>query len=342
MIKKILIICACVLVVLFLVTVLVPGILGGNRKKTIKDTSFGENVVDFYTTIKNKIQLSSYQKIVASENVLCTKNVNAIHMLRSVTDTIGNSFIITTADGKVIVMDGGSRTETPYFLEYLKAATGQQKPHIDAWFLSHAHDDHCEVFLEVMEYYADAIELDKIYLNFPPEDFYDGVDEWAETVLHKYHQLYPLYADKEVILKDGDVFSIGDAHFTVFYTFDPAFTDCNNSSLVFRMDLGGKSTLFTGDSGVQAGQKVVKNWKDTGLLDCDICQMAHHGQDGCDRDFYEAVQPKICLWPTPSWVWDNRNGNLKTLEVRSWIDELGVKENHVAKDGSFTLLFTDD
>ncbi len=31
------------------------------------------------------------------------------------------------------------------------------------------------------------------------------------------------------------------------------------------------------------------------------------------------------------------NGNLQTLEVRGWIDELGVKENYVAKDGSHVL-----
>ena len=40
---------------------------------------------------------------------------NTIHMLKSVTDTICNSFIITTEDDKLIVMDGGFPTETEYF-----------------------------------------------------------------------------------------------------------------------------------------------------------------------------------------------------------------------------------
>ncbi|MBO5463034.1 MAG: alpha-L-rhamnosidase N-terminal domain-containing protein [Clostridia bacterium] len=44
------------------------------------------------------------------------------------------------------------------------------------------------------------------------------------------------------------------------------------------------------------------------------------------------------LWQTPSWVWDNRNGNLQTLEVRAWMDELGVQKNYVAKDGSQLIL----
>jgi len=40
---------------------------------------------------------------------------NTIHMLKSVTDTICNSFIITTEDGKIIVIDGGFHTETSIF-----------------------------------------------------------------------------------------------------------------------------------------------------------------------------------------------------------------------------------
>jgi hypothetical protein len=55
---------------------------------------------------------------------------------------------------------------------------------------------------------------------------------------------------------------------------------------------------------------------------------------GTSKEFYEAVSSEICLWPTPTWVWDNRNGNLKTLEVRDWIDEIGVKENYKAFEGS--------
>ena len=70
--------------------------------------------------------------------------------------------------------------------------------------------------------------------------------------------------------------------------------------------------------------------------------MAHHGQNGVDRSFYEAVDPEICLWPTPQWVWENRGGQLKTLEVREWIKELGVKKNMIAKDGTQVIRFHHD
>ncbi|MEE1066621.1 MAG: MBL fold metallo-hydrolase [Acutalibacteraceae bacterium] len=298
-------------------------------------TTFFKNIIDRIVELWNQIDIFFEVK---SEGVQNTKNVNAIHMLKSVTDTIGDSFIITTDDGKVIVFDGGMTSETDYFLEYLRQATGNRKPHIDAWFLSHPHDDHCEVFLNVIENYGDALTFDKVYVNFAPIDFYSDTDEEADRILHDYARLRPLFEAKEQILSEGDIFNIGTAKFTVLYSFDSAFTGCNDSSLVFRMELGGKSVMFTGDSGVKSGQKILKNWGNSDMLKSDICKMAHHGQGGCDRDFYEAVSPEICLWPTPSWVWDNRNGNLQTLEVRAWMDELGVQKNYVAKDGSQLIL----
>ena len=279
------------------------------------------------------------EKHAAQEGVQNTMYMNAIHQLASVQDTICDSYIITTEDGKVIAIDGGHAFETDYFLSYLKKVTGQETPHIDMWFLSHPHDDHCQVFYEVVENRPDALTFDKVCLKYAPVGFYGNIgDEESENDVREFVRLSAGFPEKVFFAADGDRFSVGKADFTVLYTFDPSFTNCNESSMIFRMDLGGKSVLFTGDAAVNAGKKVLANPEYAALLDCDICKMAHHGQDGVDRDFYEAVSPEICLWPTPSWVWDNRNGNLKTLEVRDWIEQLGVKKNYIMMDGSQVLI----
>ncbi|MCR5485814.1 MAG: MBL fold metallo-hydrolase [Clostridiales bacterium] len=297
-------------------------------------TDFFQNILK---KIKDLFMAIKFFFDVIKTRVPNTMNKNAVHMLRSVTDTIGDSFIITTDDGKVIVIDGGQRTETPYFIRYLKTVTGQKRPHIDAWFLSHPHDDHCEVFLEIVEKHGREVTFDKVYANFPEASFYEGEDEWAVTVLTDYYRLMPRFSSKAEELHEGDVFNIGTAKFTVFYTFNPEWKLCNSASTIMRMDLGKKRVMFTGDAYVNSGNYVVEKYGESGELRSDICKMAHHGQDGVDRNFYEAVSPEVCLWPTPSWVWDNTNGNLKTLEVRAWMEELDVKENHVAKDGSYVL-----
>ncbi len=293
-----------------------------------------QRIMDWFSSFIRRVKMHFEVK---KEHVMNTMNRNAIHMLKSVTDTICDSFIITTEDGKVIVIDGGHKTETDYFVEYLKAATGQRKPHIDAWFLSHAHDDHCEVFLEVVEHRAGALSFDKVYANFPEASFYDGYDEWAFEVIGNYDRLKPAFADKAAELHEGDVFSVGAARFTVFYTFNPEWKSCNEGSTIMRMDLGGSRVMFTGDASVKSGSYVVEKYADSGQLDCDICKMAHHGQDGVDRNFYEAVSPEVCLWPTPTWVYENTNGNLTTFETRAWVKELGVRKEYKAFEGSAVI-----
>ena len=80
-------------------------------------------------------------------------------------------------------------------------------------------------------------------------------------------------------------------------------------------------------------------YQSTDKLKADYVQMAHHGQNGVDKPFYEAVNPTACLWCTPQWLWDNDAGKgfnthcWKTVTVRGWMDELGVKEHYVMKDG---------
>ena len=266
---------------------------------------------------------------------------NTLHMLQSVTDTICNSFIIATEDGKLIVIDGGYPAETPYFLEYLQKTAGCEKPHIDAWFLSHPHDDHVSVFLEMVEHHPDAFEVDTVYLNFPSRQYLAKEDASAAETMDWFYRMLPRFADKLRIASCGDVIEIGAATFRVLFSQDCAIPSnrANNASLVFRMELGGRSVLFTGDCGVEAGQKVLRLFGDSGLLRCDICQMAHHGQNGCDKAFYKAVSPAVCLWPTPSWLWTNRDGKgpFKTLEVRAWMEELGVRTHYVSKDGTMVI-----
>lgn len=260
---------------------------------------------------------------------------NALYMLNSVTDTICNSFIITTEDGKIIVIDGGYESETANFLENLKRISGEAIPHIDAWFLTHPHSDHVNCFFDVMEHHSDEVNVERIYCNFPSRGFFEGNDESAVETMDDFYRVLPLVATKVRILCGGDTLQIGSAKFYILYSQDFEIKNCNNSSLVFRMELGGKSVMFTGDSEEPAGEKILRLWKNSGLLDCDICQMSHHGQGGLSRDFYEAVLPEICLWPTPSWLWTNCDGTgqFKTLITRSWMEESGAKEHYVMKDG---------
>ena len=335
-----------VLVLVMMFTCAVPAFAVQSEQSVITAAEEGgENAfvaffADLLEKIENYFKGIKYFFEVKKEGVANTMNENAIHMLKSVTDTIGDSFIITTEDGKVIVIDGGYISETDYFIQYLKAVTGQRVPKIDVWFLTHPHTDHVQVFNEIAENRTNQVKFDKVIHHYAPYEYYAAIDssdaaEGAEMIA-EFERISRAFPEKVQVINEGDVFNIGAAKITVLYNFDPAFEIVNDSSLIFRMDLGGKSIMFTGDAYVTSGNKVLANPEYTELLDCDICKMSHHGQAGVTKEFYEAVDPEICLWPTPSWVWNNSHESivLQTPEVRAWIEEIGVEKNYISWQGS--------
>jgi hypothetical protein len=110
----------------------------------------------------------------------------------------------------------------------------------------------------------------------------------------------------------------------------------NNSSLVFKIESNSKSVLFTGDLGVEGGNRILDRTEIEKLRSTHV-QMSHHGQDGVSQQFYQTVLPKVALWPTPKWLWENdleargyNSGPWKTLIVRSWMDQLNIAEHIVA------------
>ena len=101
-------------------------------------------------------------------------------------------------------------------------------------------------------------------------------------------------------------------------------------------------SLFLSDLGVEAGEKLLASYGPEGVR-ATICQMAHHGQAGVAKTLYAAIAPKICLWCTPLWLWDNDAGQgynthtWQTVIVRGWMEELGAQRHIVAKDGTQSL-----
>ena len=83
-------------------------------------------------------------------------------------------------------------------------------------------------------------------------------------------------------------------------------------------------------------------------LKADFVQMAHHGQGCVNRDCYAAIMPTYCLWPTPSWLWDNMGpggydtGIFGTVVTRGWISSLRcVKRHYLMTKGTQVIDLTE-
>lgn len=245
-------------------------------------------------------------------------------------NTIGNSYVFQTAKGKVIVMDGGFPEEA----NTLRGFIGALGNEVEAWFISHPHNDHMGALTEILKN-PQEMKIKHIYHSrisktvqaaegpYSPscQDFYDLLDKTTIPVTD--------------IRTPGDVFSYDDMKLKVLSVANEITTNAyNNSSMIMRVWDKKKTIVFLGDAGIECGNLAFNGpFRDD--LDCEYLQMAHHGQNGCDKHFYQSIKFRVCLWPTPSWVWNNDQGKgfntgiLKTVETRTWMKEIGIKEHHV-------------
>ncbi|MBP1588005.1 MAG: MBL fold metallo-hydrolase [Clostridia bacterium] len=261
-----------------------------------------------------------------------------IIQLRNFTPIQMMGFIIITDGGKVIVIDGGNKGDADGFLETLAGAAGGAC-HIDAWFMTHPHDDHYGVFKELTERALRGAQIpscDGFYfcrqdnsLGEHEKHFAGQIVEFNEAVART---KYPL-----IELKRGDCFSFDTVRFEVLRVANPEIHEnaFNNSSCVFRLteDRGAKPpfvTIFLGDLGIEGGRELLAAYPE-GSLRADALQLAHHGQNGVSREVYEAIAPRIALYCTPDWLWYNTidpqkpgEGPWQTLEVRRWLEEIGA------------------
>lgn len=251
------------------------------------------------------------------------------------------SFILENKEGSVVVIDGGTPDDAGYLVDTLRAKGG----HVKAWFITHPHSDHVGALTEILNNPESGITIDNLYYSFADLDWYHQNEEYRADMVEKAAAAFAKLPEDRLHgdITKGQVITVDDVTVTVMnlpYLYE--HNSINNSSVVYRFVMDGKSMLFLGDLGIEAGNQLLA---DCGAeaLKSDIVQMAHHGQYGVTKEVYEAIRPDICMWPTPGWLWDNDNGNGPgsgpwfTHETIQWVRELGVVSNYCIKDGDQIL-----
>lgn len=255
-------------------------------------------------------------------------------------NTIGNSYVFLTDKGRVLVMDGGMKEEASYLRGFLGALGNE----VDAWFVSHPHDDHVGALTEILKE-SKGLKINKIYHSRFSDDLLRCEEPYDKYAFDFYEALDASGIEVVSLTKPGLTDSIDGLNFKILGVTNEEIrvNPYNNSSMIIRVWDNQKSIVFLADAGIECGDKVLNSpyRKD---LDCDYLQVSHHGQRGCSEEFYKTIKFKACLWPTPTWVWNNdqgkgRNtGELETFETRRWMDEIGIKEHHVScLEGLFKL-----
>jgi len=267
------------------------------------------------------------------------------------TTNCGMLYIVKLCDNSLFLIDGGhilqcsvkAVTGLYRFLHRITGIPEGETVPIACWFITHAHDDHLGALLYILENAPDVLKIDRIFWDLPPVEWLRGVDSGSADYTSRFMKAVEKAGIPVTRLQKGDVLDVGlrveILHDARNYMRCSDEYSINDTSVCMRVSFPWRDVLFLGDIGPTAGDELLAECP--GKLPCGVVQMAHHGQRGAKRSFYEAVGPEICLWTAPDWLWENDSGGgrgsgpWKTLETRGWMDDLGVKQNYACAAGDY-------
>jgi len=141
--------------------------------------------------------------------------------------------------------------------------------HLDLLILTHSDNDHIKEAQTIINH----IDVEKVIIN--P------------------YNAYPIYHEKMIEMKTDDHLSCGDLDIS-FLGPIRKYDDANNNSLVFKITIGVKTFLFTGDIEKEAESDLV--FKYGHLLKSDVLKVPHHGSSSSSsNEFINMVLPDVAL-----------------------------------------------
>ncbi|MBR2694979.1 MAG: MBL fold metallo-hydrolase [Thermoguttaceae bacterium] len=283
----------------------------------------------------------------AAEREIDGKPALTLWQLPSQSTSQMESYILLTDSDQLVVIDGGMKHDADYLLKKIREIHPDGR--VDYWLFTHIHLDHAHALATIVNRYPDALRIGQVYCDFPTPEWIARFEAGSHDVSV---EILEAFAKLENVTKmpKGEPLRLGSVEITALNDLDdldmerPGMT-INDTSILYRVKTPETTILFLGDLEPR-GQEALVGKLPAEAFKADVVQMAHHGQNGVTREFYDLVRPTACLWCAPEWLWDNNppgqgsdTGPWKTVQTRAWMNEMGVRKHYVIKDGLIKLEF---
>lgn len=199
------------------------------------------------------------------------------------------TFYTISNDSSLVIIDGG----WPGNEEAVRDVIQRHGNVVDAWILSHPHQDHAGAFNAIYENPED-IAIRQIYDNGFDFDFIEAAGEPYDdiTIMETYHRLTKDAANV-THLKRGDVLTICGLTFSILNAYDDIVLNTvgdekdyqNNASLLFKVSSENSSMLFCSDIKYDMDEYLLNACGDA--VSCDYVQTGHHGNWSFSEEFYD-------------------------------------------------------
>lgn len=263
----------------------------------------------------------------------------------------GNSFVIQLKNGHFIVNDGGVKEDAPYLIEYLETLAPEgQKPIVEAWIISHPHQDHLGVLQAFIDNpkYAERLLVDGVYYNETSNKTFAQMNEpGLASVVTQMKMAIKMFKTSQGTIPKIYRPQTGQRYYFCDITIDILFTqeqlhldnynnDINDSSTWCVYNIEGQRFLLAGDADDGSMNTVMRAYKEEDMK-MDIMAVFHHGLNVRDvfTDFCDAKTVLYTTWKTENF---SHIDYYKRVEENKYL-QASATEFYTWKDGTVFLEF---
>ncbi|MBR2827970.1 MAG: MBL fold metallo-hydrolase, partial [Bacilli bacterium] len=235
---------------------------------------------------------------------------------------------------KSMFIDGGFKYDATKEIAYMQKIGVKT---IDYYIGTHSHKDHVEAAPPIIQKYG----IKKVIVGRETCNGSSGTAcTWYTIQYFAKEQNINLNGASANILKPGDTFYLGNAKIScigpisVNNSLGRGDGGQNYNSLIFRLDYGSKSFLFTGDGSSSNGYKAIEQAY-PGKLRVNVLKNAHHNGDNGNSS-YSLIKAEYVVFLT-------KDGDLPSQSCTNTIKNNGCKQYFIvtnSRDGN--VVFSSD